>query len=69
MLHLSRLGLVTVPVGCFESGGVFCLRFGPAYRLDAPVDLPATERDRAASRTAMRHIAAQLPLPLRGEFT
>lgn len=69
MLHLARLGLPLVPVGGFEAGGAFCLRFGPPYRLEVSSALSVTERDREASAIVMRHIAALLPPHLRGEFT
>lgn len=69
MLHLARLGLQLVPVGGFEAEGAFCLRFGPAYRLEVSSALSAPERDREASALVMRHIAALLPPYLRGEFT
>ncbi len=68
IIHLARLGLPIVPIGAFEADGVFCLRFGPAYRLDVSPALSAAERDRGARLMVMRHIAAQLPASLRGEF-
>jgi hypothetical protein len=66
--HLARLGLRITPVGGFEADGAFCLRFGPAYSLETFPTLSAVERDRATSAVVMRHIAAQLPAHLRGEF-
>ncbi len=66
--HLARLGLPITPVGGFEADGAFCLRFGAAYALETPVAVSPAERDRATSAIVMRHIAAQLPLHLRGEF-
>ncbi|HOT92519.1 MAG TPA: hypothetical protein PLJ78_10875 [Anaerolineae bacterium] len=68
ILHLVRMGLSITPVGAFEADGAFCLRFGPAYRLETPAATSPDERDRIASTLVMRHIAAQLPEPLRGEF-
>ncbi len=68
MLHLARLGLKLVPVGGFEMGGAFCLRFGPAYSLEVSSALSAGERDREAGAIVMRHIAVLLPPHLRGEF-
>ena len=69
LIHLARIGLRFVPVGCYESDGAFCLRFGPAYRLPDVTHLPAADRERRASHVVMRHLAAQLPAHLRGEFT
>jgi len=68
MLHLARRGLALVPVGSFESGGAFCLRFGPPYQLVVPRTLSPEIRDRQASHIAMSHIARQLPAHLRGTF-
>ncbi len=69
LLHLARMGLSIVPIGGFEAAGAFCLRFGPAYRLETPAVASPAERDRIAGTLVMRHIAAQLPAHLRGEFT
>jgi hypothetical protein len=66
LLHLSRLGLPLVPVGAYESGGAFCLRFGPAYRLEVPPGLSSEDQDREAGQIVMQHIAAQLPAHLHG---
>lgn len=68
ILHLAELGLDIMPIGGFEADGAFCLRFGPAYTLNLPAGLSGQERDRKASQIVMRHLAAQLPAPLRGEF-
>jgi hypothetical protein len=68
VLQLAQRGLRLVPVGAYEADGALTLSFGPAYGLTIPAGLPARARDQYASRMVMRHIAAQLPLPLRGEF-
>jgi hypothetical protein len=68
MLHLARHGLRIVPVGGFEEGGMFCLRFGQAYKLGALSGCSARDRDRVAGQIVMQHIAAQLPERLRGRF-
>jgi hypothetical protein len=68
-LLLAGLGSVFVPVGVYEEAGAFCLHFGPAYRLEIPSGLSADEKDRAASETMMKAIAALVPVHLRGEFT
>jgi hypothetical protein len=66
-LHRPPLGLAIVPVAAYEDGGMR-LRFGPAYALDLPADLPAEQLDRHASRQVMQAIARLLPENLRGEF-
>ncbi len=68
MLHLARLGLPACPVGAFEEAGAFCLRFGPAYRLELSMNLSAGEQDRATRRVVMERIAQLVPEELRGEF-
>ena len=65
MLRLTNLGMSILPVGAFEANRRFCLRFGPVYRLEIPVDLSAPERDRLASDIVMSHIADLLPANLR----
>jgi hypothetical protein len=68
MLHLADLGLEIAPVGAYEANGGLCLRFGSRYRLGVSGSLSADERDRAAGRMVMTHIAELLPVGLRGEF-
>ncbi len=68
LLHLAALGLAVLPVGAFEQGDAFCLRFGPLYRLVCPDGLAPDGRDQYASRVVMSHIAGLLPMELRGEF-
>jgi len=67
-LLLAAAGLKFHPVGAYEQGGEFVLHFGPPYRLEISIPLPADERDRLAARQVMEHIAALLPAHLRGEF-
>jgi hypothetical protein len=67
-LLLAGSGSAFVPVGAYEADGVFCLRFGPAYRLSVSSVLSADEKDRAAAEIMMKKIAALLPEALRGEF-
>jgi hypothetical protein len=67
--HLARLGFPLQPAGIFEQEGRLCLHFGPPYALALPPGLGADERDRAAARQVMEHIAALLPERLRGEFS
>jgi len=68
VLLLARQGFPVLPVGVFEENGNFCLRFGPAYWLQASHGLDSDEKDRCAVQTIMSAIAAQLPPPLRGDF-
>jgi hypothetical protein len=65
---LAGLGSAFVPVGAYEADGVFCLRFGPAYRLSLPSGLSNDEKDYTAAEIMMKHIAVLLPEELRGEF-
>ena len=44
------------------------MQFGPAYHLPVMPGLPAADRERESSQAVMRHLAAQLPAHLRGEF-
>ncbi len=67
-LLLAGSGSAFVPVGAYEAKGVFCLHFGPAYRLRVPSGLSTDEKDRAAAEVMMKHIAALLPEQLRGNF-
>ena len=69
ILHLAGLGLEIAPVGAYEADGGLCLCFGPQYPLLAPGGLSADERDLAASRIVMGHIAELLPAALRGAFS
>lgn len=65
---LADHGFPCLPVGCFEEAGMFCLSFGPPYRLQVKRGLSADEKDRESAQTVMSAIAAQLPERLRGEF-
>ena len=67
-LLLAGLGSAFVPVGACEVEGVFCLHFGPAYRLGVPSGLSSEEKDHAAAEMIMKNIAVLLPGALRGEF-
>lgn len=67
-LLLSAAGMRFVPVGAYEEGGEFCLKFGAAYELRVPRGISADEKDRAAAQIVMENIAGLLPSHLRGEF-
>lgn len=68
LLLLAEAGFPLTPVGAWEEGGKFCLRFGLAYHLKVPPRLPAEVRDRLAAQQVMESIAALLPVHLRGPF-
>jgi len=58
-----------LPVGVFEDDDQLYLQFGAPYRLELPVDLSPEQRDPFVSQTVMHHIALQLPIKLRGNYT
>jgi 1-acyl-sn-glycerol-3-phosphate acyltransferase len=68
ILHLNRLGMPVVPIGINEVDGALCYRFGPAYSLEIPPDLPVQEQDTLAIRQVMGAIAALLPEEMWGDF-
>ncbi len=68
LLLLSAKGLQVIPAGGWEAAGALHVRFGAGYRLGVPAHLTPDEKDRAAARLVMAHIAALLPESLRGEF-
>ena len=68
VLRLAKMGLKLAPVGLYEDGGCFWLRFGPAFELETPAGIPLAELDRCASRQVMEHIAGLVPERMRGEF-
>jgi len=68
MLYLNRLGMPVVPIGISEVDGALCYRFGPAYNLEIPPDLPAQEQDTLAIRQVMGAIAGLLPEAMWGDF-
>jgi hypothetical protein len=67
-LRLAAAGLMFLPVGVYESGGALTLQFGAAYELQCHSGASTRGDDRLAASTVMRHIAALLPMELRGEF-
>lgn len=67
-LLLSNAGLRFIPVGAFESDGIFTIHFGQAYELNVPRELSAAEKDAQAAQLIMKNIAQLLPIHLRGEF-
>ena len=67
-LLLSKAGMRFVPVGGYETEGIFHLHFGEAYELDIQGHLSADEKDEQAMQIVMKNIARLLPIHLRGEF-
>jgi hypothetical protein len=65
---LASKRLMIVPVGGWEEDGMLNVRFGAAYPLELQRQLPSDEKDRAAAKVVMEHIAAVLPDRLRGDF-
>lgn len=68
-LLLAASGSMFVPIGAYEAGGAFCLRFGRAYELRVPSNWSADEKDRLAAGSMMEKIAELLPHDLRGDFS
>jgi len=67
-LLLATASLRFLPVGVYESDGALTLNFGSPYELSSTAGAPAGEKDRAAALVVMTHIAALLPVELRGDF-
>jgi len=67
-LLLSNIGLQFIPVGAYESDGVFTIHFGKAYQLNTPPGFSSDEKDQQAAQIIMKNIAQLLPSCLRGEF-
>jgi hypothetical protein len=67
-LLLSKAGLRFIPVGAYEADGIFHIHFGESYELNVEKNSGIDEKDAQASQIIMEHIAALLPLSLRGEF-
>jgi 1-acyl-sn-glycerol-3-phosphate acyltransferase len=61
---LAGAGYTLAPVGAFEEGVCFCLRFGRPFALPRAAGLGADERDRETGRIVMEKIAELLPLNL-----
>lgn len=67
-LLLSNAGLRFIPVGVYEEGGVFIVRFGELYVLKVKSGLSPEDKDFQATQLIMRNIAKLLPENLKGEF-
>lgn len=65
---LAKAGMRFVPVGGYESEGIFHLHFGKPYELTVPDELSADEKDERVKLIVMKNIAQLLPTHLRGEF-
>jgi len=67
-LLLSNAGLKFIPVGAYETDGVFTVHFGETYELHVLREMSAAEKDLQAAQVIMKNIAQLLPIHLRGEF-
>ena len=67
-LLLAKAGLIFVPVGIYEAGGVFHVHFGEPYELRIEGTLSVSEKDERAAHLIMQRIASLLPSRLRGEY-
>jgi len=67
-LLLSKAGLKFIPVGAYESEGVFHIHFGEPHELNVPRHLSPDEKDNQASQIIMENIARLLPVQRRGVF-
>ena len=67
-LLLAAQHLKFVPVGVYESKGIFYLNFGRDYELNVCNNLSTKAKDSSAAEIIMRNIASLLPMELRGEF-
>jgi len=65
ILQLGHLGMIILPAGVCDDGGVWRVRFGEALALEAPEGLPPEARDEWAARRVMRAIGELLPERLR----
>jgi hypothetical protein len=65
---LAAAGLLFLPVGVYERDGQLTLNFGQPYQLHVADTKDTEQKDRLAAYTVMSHIAALLPVELRGEF-
>ena len=68
-LLLAAAGLRFVPVGVYECNSELTVNFGPSYDLRISSNSSTDDRDRLAAGTIMSHIAALLPVDLRGDFS
>jgi hypothetical protein len=61
--HSSEAGYTPVPVGAFEEGDAFCLRFGEPFHLPKSTASDPQEWDREIAVIVMDKIAALTPNP------
>jgi hypothetical protein len=62
--RLAGAGLTLLPIGAYEDGDSFCLRFGPPYNLPANLPADPAARDACVARLTFRAIADLLPAEL-----
>jgi hypothetical protein len=67
--HIAGAGYTLLPVGVYEEGDAFCLRFGEPFALPETATGSTDAIDREVSTRVMQSIAALLPERLRGAFS
>jgi hypothetical protein len=68
LLAIAATGVPILPAAVWEDqDGALHARFGPAWHLAVPADLPQEQRDVQAGSAVMARIAALLPPTTRGE--
>jgi 1-acyl-sn-glycerol-3-phosphate acyltransferase len=67
LLYLQQILGTIIPAGVYEEDEWVCLNFEPPFKLHLPLGLSHGEQDLLASRQVMDHIAALLPLQLKGD--
>ena len=66
--HLAEAGYALIPVGAYEEGNAFCLKFGKAFILPIVDTRDPETRDRMIADAVMASIAALLPERMRGIY-
>jgi len=67
MLELSQRLEYIYPVGIYEGDGALRINFGPPFDLGSIINSGSSSLEEKASRIAMQHIAALLPVRLAGQ--
>ena len=65
---LTRAGMKFIPIGAYETDGMFYLHFGEGYELQVDSNLSADEKEEQAIQIIMKRTACLLPPYLRGDF-
>lgn len=67
LLYLEQILGTIIPTGVYEADQSVCIHFGPPFMLHLPPGLTPDQQDLIASQMVMDHIAALLPVQLRGD--